>query len=221
MRAREAKHRQQLEDLAKIKERFLARTKEIYGKDLLVLDEMQRRGAVPPDAPQAGPAGARKPAGGRGGRGARGRGRAAAGAGRGDPPRSPGEGKPAAKAPPPPRSQNAPASNGWVPQPDAAPPPLPPPPRAPKPAERPASGVARAGAGAKAPAAAPAPTAPDNRAAVHAAEEKVGNLELELEDCKEQEMMTPGDPDVEAEVMAAASKLQAARDHLARLRGSK
>eukprot|EP00873_Tetraselmis_striata_P004936 jgi/Tetstr1/425200/TSEL_015661.t1 len=161
MRAREAKHRQQLEDLAKIKERFLARTKEIYGKDLLVLDEMQRRGAVPPDAPQAGPAARRG-------------------------------------APSAPASAAGPEACG---------------------ASRLRRGAC--GCGGEGSRCGPAPTAPDNRAAVHAAEEKVGNLELELEDCKEQEMMMPGDPDVEAEVMAAASKLQAARDHLARLRASK
>lgn len=40
MRAREAKHRQQLEDLSRIKERFLSRTKEIYGGDLSLLDQV-------------------------------------------------------------------------------------------------------------------------------------------------------------------------------------
>lgn len=41
MRARSAKHRKQLEDLNRIKERFMQRTAEIYGQDLKALDDIQ------------------------------------------------------------------------------------------------------------------------------------------------------------------------------------
>jgi len=71
MRAREAKHRQQLEDLAKIKERFLSRTKEIYGGDLSLLDNAKLQASA---APRGETSPTRGVASTRGGRGARGRG---------------------------------------------------------------------------------------------------------------------------------------------------
>ena len=95
MRARSAKHRKQLEDLNRIKERFMQRTAEIYGQDLRALDDVHRRaGAVEGSAEKSvpekwqGAADAARPdsRGRGGGRGARGRGGGRGGGrGSGDP----------------------------------------------------------------------------------------------------------------------------------------
>eukprot|EP00854_Cymbomonas_tetramitiformis_P001488 gene1488-2115_t len=54
MRARSAKHKRQLEDLQKIKARFLQRTAEIYGNDSDALGAVHRRAGLGAEDPSAG-----------------------------------------------------------------------------------------------------------------------------------------------------------------------